>query len=49
VYSARPADVRTVIVDGETVVHDFRLARADRAAVMAEAAAEARNLAARAL
>ena len=29
VYAARPSDVRTTIVDGEILVDDFRLVRAD--------------------
>jgi len=49
VYAARPSDVRTTIIDGAIVVDDFQLAAADRAAIEADAAAEARALAARAL
>jgi 5-methylthioadenosine/S-adenosylhomocysteine deaminase len=49
VYAARPSDVRTTIIDGAIVVDDFQLAAADRAAIVADAAAEARALAARAL
>lgn len=48
VYSARPSDVRTTIVDGDVVVDDFRLLTADVAEVGREATAEARALAARA-
>jgi len=47
-YSARPADVRTTIVDGELLVDDFRLTRADLAGLVAEAHVQADALAARA-
>jgi 5-methylthioadenosine/S-adenosylhomocysteine deaminase len=49
VYSARPSDVRTTIVDGHVLVDDFRLVRADLAAVTAAGRTEAAALAARAL
>jgi 5-methylthioadenosine/S-adenosylhomocysteine deaminase len=49
VYAARPSDVRTTVIDGAIVVDDFQLAAADRAAIEADAAAEAKALAARAL
>jgi cytosine/adenosine deaminase-related metal-dependent hydrolase len=48
VYAARPSDVRTTIVDGEVLVDDFRLIREDVQAIVAEARAEAKALAARA-
>jgi 5-methylthioadenosine/S-adenosylhomocysteine deaminase len=48
VYSARPTDVRTTIVDGELLVDDFSLAREDASAIAAEARREAEALAARA-
>jgi 5-methylthioadenosine/S-adenosylhomocysteine deaminase len=48
VYAARPTDVRTVIVDGEVLVDDFRPARWDPAEIGAEARREATALAARA-
>ena len=47
VYSARGSDVRTTIVDGEVLVSDFLPVRVDRAEVVAEARAAARDLAAR--
>jgi len=49
VYAARPSDVRTTVIDGAIVVDDFQLVTADRAAIEADAAAEAKALAARAL
>jgi 5-methylthioadenosine/S-adenosylhomocysteine deaminase len=48
VYSARPSDVRTTIVDGELLVDDFRLSREDVPAIVATACAEAAALAKRA-
>jgi 5-methylthioadenosine/S-adenosylhomocysteine deaminase len=48
VYAARGTDVRTVIVDGEILVHDFASTRVDAREVAAQAADEARALAARA-
>jgi 5-methylthioadenosine/S-adenosylhomocysteine deaminase len=48
VYSARPSDVRTTIVDGELLVDDFRLIREDVPAIVATACAEAAALAKRA-
>lgn len=48
VYAARPADVRTTIVDGDVVVDDFRLLRADVEAIVAVARVEAAALASRA-
>jgi 5-methylthioadenosine/S-adenosylhomocysteine deaminase len=47
VYAARGSDVRATIVDGEVLVSDFRPVRVDRAEVVAEARAAARDLAAR--
>jgi len=47
VYSARGSDVRTTIVDGEVLVSDFLPVRVDRAEIVAEARAAARDLAAR--
>lgn len=47
-YAARPSDVRTTIVDGEILVDDFRLVRADVDAILADACVEATALAARA-
>jgi 5-methylthioadenosine/S-adenosylhomocysteine deaminase len=47
VYAARGSDVRTTIVDGEVLVSDFLPVRVDRAEVVAEARAAARDLAAR--
>jgi 5-methylthioadenosine/S-adenosylhomocysteine deaminase len=47
VYAARGSDVRTTIVDGEVLVSDFQPVRVDRAEVVAEARAAARDLAAR--
>ncbi|MBI3492960.1 MAG: 5'-deoxyadenosine deaminase [Acidobacteria bacterium] len=48
VYAARGSDVRFTIVDGELLVDDFAPVRVDRAQVVAEARAAARDLAARA-
>jgi 5-methylthioadenosine/S-adenosylhomocysteine deaminase len=48
VYSATGADVRTTIVDGTPVVHDFGLVRLDREAVLADAREAAAALARRA-
>ncbi len=48
VYAARGSDVRTTIVDGELLVHDFAPVRVDRLEVAIEARAAARDLAARA-
>jgi 5-methylthioadenosine/S-adenosylhomocysteine deaminase len=44
VYSARGTDVRTVVVDGEVLVHDFALTRADEQEVAATARAAAAEL-----
>ena len=48
VYSARGTDVRTVLVDGDVLVHDFALTRQDAAAVTATARSAAVELARRA-
>jgi 5-methylthioadenosine/S-adenosylhomocysteine deaminase len=48
VYAARGTDVRTVVVDGEVLVRDFALQRADPRAVGADAATHAARLARRA-
>jgi 5-methylthioadenosine/S-adenosylhomocysteine deaminase len=48
VYAARGSDVRTTIVDGEVLVHDFAHARLDRREVAVAARAAARDLAKRA-
>lgn len=48
VYSARPSDVRTTIVDGDILVHEFRLVKDDAAAIAHEARREAEALTARA-
>ena len=48
VYAARPNDVRTTVVDGEILVDDFRLVRADASEISSEARREAEALAARA-
>lgn len=48
VYAARASDVRTTIVDGEILVHDHRPTMLDAAEIAAEAAHQARLLAARA-
>ena len=47
-YAARGSDVRTTIVDGEVLVDDFTPVRVDRAEVVRQARAAARELAARA-
>jgi 5-methylthioadenosine/S-adenosylhomocysteine deaminase len=49
VYAARGSDVRATIVDGEVLVSDFLPVRVDRAEVVAEANAAARDLAARSI
>ena len=46
VYAARGSDVRTTVVDGEVLVDECRPTRVDRAEVVAEARAAARQLAA---
>jgi len=48
VYSARPADVRTTIVDGNVVVDEYQMANADLAGIVADARVQAQALAARA-
>ncbi|MGH9176618.1 MAG: amidohydrolase family protein, partial [Vicinamibacterales bacterium] len=48
VFAARPSDVRTTIVDGDVLVDDFRLVRADASAIIADARIQAAALAARA-
>ena len=48
VYSARGTDVRTVLVDGEVLVHDFALTRQDAAEVTATARSAAAELTRRA-
>jgi 5-methylthioadenosine/S-adenosylhomocysteine deaminase len=48
VYACRGSDVRTTIVDGDVLVDDFMSTRVDRAEVVAEARAAARQLACRA-
>jgi 5-methylthioadenosine/S-adenosylhomocysteine deaminase len=48
VYSARGTDVRHVVVDGEVLVDNFALTRADLSELSARAAREATRLAARA-
>jgi 5-methylthioadenosine/S-adenosylhomocysteine deaminase len=48
VYSARPDDVRTTVVDGEVVVDNFALVTADLPQVLDRGRHEARALAARA-
>ena len=48
VYSARGTDVRTVLVDGDVLVHDFALTRQDAAAVTATGRSAAVELARRA-
>ena len=48
VYAARGSDVRATIVDGEVLVDEFTPVRVDRARIVAEARAAARDLAARA-
>jgi 5-methylthioadenosine/S-adenosylhomocysteine deaminase len=47
VYACRGTDVRTVLVDGEVLVDDFRLLTIDEGAVVDDARREARALAAR--
>jgi 5-methylthioadenosine/S-adenosylhomocysteine deaminase len=44
VYAARGADVRTTVVDGEVLVHDFASLQLDGAEIAAEASAAARVL-----
>ena len=48
VYAARGTDVRTTVVDGDVLVHDFELQRLDSRDVAAEAHAAARRLMSRA-
>ena len=48
VYAARGTDVRSVVVDGELLVHDFQLTRMDAVEVSREATAAAAELAGRA-
>jgi len=48
VYSARGSDVRTTVVDGETLVDDFCLKRVDLQELRVETEAQAMALAARA-
>jgi 5-methylthioadenosine/S-adenosylhomocysteine deaminase len=48
VYAARAADVRATIVDGEVLVRDGRLTKADTAEIVADARTAARELTARA-
>jgi 5-methylthioadenosine/S-adenosylhomocysteine deaminase len=48
VYAARSTDVRTVMVDGEVLVHDGQLTRCDMAELSVTARVEACALAARA-
>ena len=48
VYAARGSDVRTTIVDGELLVHDFTPVRMDRVEIVHEARAAAGALTARA-
>jgi 5-methylthioadenosine/S-adenosylhomocysteine deaminase len=48
VYAARPSDVRATIVDGEVLVRDGRLTKADAEEIAVEARAAARELTARA-
>jgi 5-methylthioadenosine/S-adenosylhomocysteine deaminase len=48
VYSARPSDVRTTVVDGELLVDDFQLVRHDEAEIATAARYEAAALAKRA-
>jgi 5-methylthioadenosine/S-adenosylhomocysteine deaminase len=48
VYAARGSDVRLVMVDGEVLVRDFALTRADRAEIVAEGRSAAGELARRA-
>jgi 5-methylthioadenosine/S-adenosylhomocysteine deaminase len=48
VYAARGTDVRITMIDGDVLVDDFASTRMDRAEIVAEARAAARELAARA-
>lgn len=48
VYSARPTDVRMTVVDGEILVDDYQLVRADEVEIATAARHEAAALAARA-
>jgi len=48
VYAARGSDVRTTVVDGEVLIHDFAPLRVDRREVAIEARAAAKDLAKRA-
>jgi 5-methylthioadenosine/S-adenosylhomocysteine deaminase len=48
VYAARGSDVRATIVDGQVLVYDYQPVVVDRTAVVHEARAAARTLAARA-
>jgi 5-methylthioadenosine/S-adenosylhomocysteine deaminase len=48
VYDARPSDVRMTMVDGEVLVDEFTLTRADHREIAETARSEARTLAARA-
>ncbi len=47
-YAARPSDVRMAMVDGEILVHEFALTKADERQIASVARQEARALAARA-
>jgi len=48
VYAARGTDVRTTIVDGEVLVHDYALQHLDSAAIARDASVQARALSRRA-
>jgi len=48
VYAARPGDVRATIVDGEVLVDEFMMAKADITAIVADARGAAKALANRA-
>ena len=48
VYAGRGSDVRATVVDGEVLVDDFAPLRVDRAEIIADARAAAREIAARA-
>ena len=48
VYSGRPSDVRTTVVDGEILVDDFQLGRDDEVEIATSARYEAAALARRA-
>src|SRR6266850_2492719 len=48
VYAARGSDVRTTVIDGEVLVHDFAPVRVDRREVSVDARAAAKDLAKRA-